>query len=87
MCPNCKKAYIRQTGRSFAIQFNEYINAYKNNSHTSKYAKYLTKLAHSPNSIQNTMQVLQYQSKEAHLNTYEQFHIYAEYINQNHLKR
>jgi len=61
-CPDCKKAYIGQTSRSFKIRFNEHINAYKNNSHTSKYVKHLTELAHSPNSIQNTMQVLQYQS-------------------------
>ena len=31
------------------------------------------------------MQVLQYQNKGAHLNTYERFHIYTEYINKNHL--
>jgi len=31
------------------------------------------------------MQVLQYQNKGAHLNTYERFHIYAEYIKENHL--
>jgi hypothetical protein len=47
-CPNCKKAYVEQAGRSFAIQFNKHINAYKNNSHTSKYAKHLTELAHFP---------------------------------------
>jgi hypothetical protein len=31
------------------------------------------------------MQVLQYQNRGAHLNIYECFHIYAEYINKNHL--
>jgi hypothetical protein len=28
-CLDCKKAYVGQTGRSFAIRFNEHINAYK----------------------------------------------------------
>jgi len=69
---------------SFEIRFNEHINAYTNNSHTSKYAKHLTELAHSPDSIQNKMKVLQYQSKGAHLNIYERFHIYAKYIKQSH---
>jgi hypothetical protein len=81
-CPDCKKVYVGQTGRSFEIRFYEHINAYKNNSHTSKYAKHLTELAHSPDSIQNTMQVLQYQSNTS---TRERYHIDAEYINQNHL--
>jgi len=31
------------------------------------------------------MQVLQLQNKGAHLNTIEQFYIYAEYTNNNHL--
>jgi len=59
--------------------------AFKNNSHSSKYAKHLIEQNHALDSIQNTMQVLQYQNKGAHLNTYECFHIYAEYIKENHL--
>jgi hypothetical protein len=79
-CPNCKKAYVGQTSRNFTIRFQEHINAFKNNSHSSKYAKHLIEQNHTLDSIQNTMQVLQYQNKVAHLNTYERFHIYAEYI-------
>ena len=84
-CPNCKKAYVGQTGSSFTTRFQEHKNAFKNNSHSSKYAKHLTEQNHTINSIQNTMQMLQYQNKGAHLNTYERFHIYTEYINKNHL--
>jgi len=60
-------------------------NAFKNNSHLSKYVRHLIEQNHTLDSIQNTVQVLQYQNKGAHLNTYERFHIYAEYINKNHL--
>ena len=74
-----------QTGRSFTTRFQEHKNAFKNNSHSSKYAKHLIEQNHILDSIQNTMQVLQYQNKGAHLNTYERFHIYMEYINKNHL--
>ena len=84
-CPECKKVYVGQTGRNFTIRFQEHINAFKNNSHLSKYAKHLIEQNHTLDSIQNMMQVLQYQNKGPHLNTYERFHIYAECIKENHL--
>jgi hypothetical protein len=84
-CPDCKKAYVGQTGRSFAVRFKEHKYAFRTNSHTSKFAEHLTEQAHSLDSIQNTMQVLRRQNKGAHLNTLERFYIYAEYVNNNHL--
>jgi hypothetical protein len=72
-------------GRNLTIRFQEDINVFKNNSHSSKYAKHLIEQNHTLDSIQNMMQVLQYQNKETHLNTYKRFHIYAEYISENHL--
>ena len=37
-CPDCHKAYVGQTGRSFLERFNEHKSAFKINSHTSNYA-------------------------------------------------
>ena len=39
-CPDCNKAYVGKTGRSFAVRFNEHKNAFKTNSHTSNFAKH-----------------------------------------------
>jgi len=84
-CPDCNKAYVGQTGRSFQVRFNEYKNAFKTNSHTSNFAKHLNEQSHSFGSIHNSMQILQRQNKGSHLNTIERFYIYAEYLNNNHL--
>jgi hypothetical protein len=84
-CPDCKKEYVGQTGRSFAVRFNEHKNAFKTNSRTSNFAKLLIEQAHSVNSIQNTMQILQRHNKGAHLNTIERYYIYAEFTKNNHL--
>ena len=56
-CPDCDKAYVRQTGRSFIVRFNEHKNAFKTNSHTSNFAKNLIEHTHSFSSIHNTMQI------------------------------
>ena len=84
-CPDCNKAYVGQTGRSFQVRFNEHINAFKSNSHTSNFVKHLNEQAHSFGSIHNTMQILKRQNKRSPVNTIERFYIYAEYLNNNHL--
>jgi hypothetical protein len=83
-CPDCKKAYVGQTGSSFTVRFNEHKNTFQTNSHTFKFAQHLIKHNHSFDTIHNTMQVLQHHSKGAHLHTVERFYIYAEYTT-NHL--
>jgi len=85
-CLYSNKAYVGQTGRNFAVRFNEHKNAFKTNSHTSNFAKRLIEQAHSFSSIQNTMQILQRHNKGAHLNTIERYYIYAEFTKDNHLK-
>jgi hypothetical protein len=40
-CPECQKAYVGQTGRSFNIQYNKHKQAFWNNSHSSSFAKHL----------------------------------------------
>jgi hypothetical protein len=67
-CPECKKEYVGQTGRGFEIRFNEHKNAFRNNSHTSKFAKHLIEQAHTFDTIHNTMKMLQYQSTSTLLN-------------------
>jgi hypothetical protein len=67
-CPDCNKAYVGQTGRNFLARYNEHKLAFRNNSHTSKVAQHLLEQAHSFNTIDNTMQILQYQ-KKTHIST------------------
>jgi len=84
-CPDCNKAYVGQTRRNFTIWYKKYKQAFRDNSHMSKFAKHLNKQAHSFSSINNIMQVLHYHKKASHLNTTEQFYIQAEYTTNNHL--
>jgi len=60
-------------------------NAFRNNSHTSKFVQHLNEQAHSFGTIHNMMKILQYQKKGAHLNTVERFYIHTEYAVNNHL--
>ena len=55
------------------------------NSHTSNFTKHLIEQAHSFSSIQNTLKILQRQSKGAHLNTIERYYIYVEFTKNNDL--
>ena len=69
----------------YILSFNTCKNVFKTNSHTPNIAKHLIEQAHSFNSIQNTMQILQRHNKGAHLNTIERYYIYAEVTKNNHL--
>jgi len=73
------------TGRSFSIRYNEHKLAFRNNSHTSKFAQHLIDHAHSFGIMHDTMQVLQNHKKSAHLNTLERYYIHVEYADNNHL--
>jgi hypothetical protein len=57
--PDCKKAYIGQTGRGFAERYNEHKNAFKTNSHASNYAKHILEDLHTFGPIHETTQILQ----------------------------
>jgi hypothetical protein len=85
ICPNCNKAYVGQTGRSFTMRFKEHKYAFKTNNHTSNYAKHILEQSYSFGPIHDTMQILQYQNKGNHLNTIERFYIYTEFTKNNHL--
>jgi hypothetical protein len=84
-CPDCNKAYVGQTGRNFTARFNQHKNAFRTNSHSSRFAQHLLEQKNSFGTVHNTKQVLQRQNKGAHLNTIDRFHIYSEYTNDNHL--
>jgi hypothetical protein len=61
--PDCNKAYIGQTGGSFAERYNEHKNAFKTNSHTSNYAKHILEQLYTFGLMHETMQILQYHDK------------------------
>ena len=84
-CPDCKKAIVGQTSRSFVTRYNEHKQAFRNNSHTSKFAQHLLEQTHSFSPIHDTMQILRYQKKSAHLNTVERYYIHTEFTANNHL--
>jgi protein-arginine kinase activator protein McsA len=84
-CPDCNMAYIGQTGRNFYERYKEHKNALKTKSHTSNYAKHVLEQSHTSGPVHQTMQILQYQDKGTHLNTIEQFFIYAEFSQNSHL--
>ena len=72
-------------GLSFWRRFKEHRNAFSSNSTTSNYAKHALEHSHPFGPIQDTMQILQYQSKGAHLNTVEKYFICKEFCINNHL--
>jgi hypothetical protein len=84
-CPDSKKVYVSQMGKSFLVRYNKHKQAFRNNSHTSKFAQHLVEQAHTFSTIHNTMQILHYQKKSAHLNTIERYYIHAEFTANNHL--
>jgi len=82
-CPDCNKTYVGQTGRHFTTRYNEHKVAFRNNRHSSSFAKYLYEETHSFGSIENI--ILYYNRKAALLNTIEKFYIHAEFTANNHL--
>ena len=50
--------HVGQTGRSFLVRYSEHRQAFRNNSHTSKFAQHLVEQVHSFGTIHNTMQAL-----------------------------
>jgi hypothetical protein len=84
-CPECNKAYVGQTGRSFPQRFKEHKSTFKFNRNDSNYVQHALEDSHSFGPIHSTMQNLKYQNKGPHLNTIEKYLIYKEYSENNHL--
>jgi hypothetical protein len=84
-CPDCKKAYIGQTGRNFTKRYNEHKHAFQNNTHSSKFTHHLNKHIHFFGAINDIMQILHNQKKGPNLNTIECCYIHTEATFNNHL--
>jgi hypothetical protein len=84
-CPDCRKAYIGQTGRNFRTRYNEHKRAFQYNHQFSKYALHAATQQHISGNIQECMHILHTQNKGANLNTIERFHIFKEASTNNHL--
>ena len=74
-----------QTVRGFEARYNEHKQAFRNNCHTSKFAQNLLEHAHSSSTINNTMKILLYHKKSAHLNTVERYYLHVEFSADSHL--
>ena len=85
MYNDCGKAYVGQTGQDFKTRFKEHKRAFQWNTQASKYAQHLATHRHAFGNIQDTMQILQFQKKDIHLNTIQHFYIYKEASLNNHL--
>jgi hypothetical protein len=84
-CPDCRQAYICQTGRDFRTRFNEHKRSFIHNNKTSKYALRLLEHSHNHGSMHDVMKIIQLQKKGIHLNTREHFHIHREAATNHHL--
>ena len=84
-CPKCNKAYVGQTGRQFSTRYKEHMADFRHNNDRSSFAKHLNEEAHQFGPMEEIMQIIQYQGKEAHLNTIERYHIHTEFAAGNHL--
>ena len=62
-CPDCRKAYVGQTGRRFYTQYNKHKSAFHHNNRTSNFAKHLHDNLHSFGPINNIVQVLHHQKE------------------------
>jgi hypothetical protein len=72
-------------GWHFIKRYNEHKRAFRNNSHSSRFAKHLNEHAHSLGTIGNVVQIQYHQKNGPHLNTLERFHIHKEATHDNHL--
>jgi hypothetical protein len=82
--PRLPKNIYRSNRESFLGGFKEHKNAFKTNSHTSNYAKHILDKSHSFGPIHNTMQIIQYHDKGAHLNTTERYYTKNNHLNDEH---
>ena len=84
-CPDYKKAYVGQTDCNFEVRYNEPKHAFRTNRRPSRFAQHLNKHTHSPDTIENTMQILYHHRKGTHVNTIERYYIHAEHTANSHL--
>jgi transposase-like protein len=81
ICPDCNKAYIRQTGRPFAVRFRDFTHTYNK----SKFAQHLLDHHHSIGPTDTIMDTLHITTKGTMMNTIEKFHTYIETVKNNQI--
>jgi hypothetical protein len=74
-CPDCGKAYVGQTGRSFSVRYKEHRHSFKTNNSNSNFAQHLINNIHTFAPIDAAMRILEFQKKSRHLNTLEKYYI------------
>jgi hypothetical protein len=84
-CPDCKKAYVGQTGQNFHTRYKEHKRAFNYNTSQSKFAQHIITQGHTFDTFQNTMEILHIHEKGTYLNTLERYHTHMEAKNNNHL--
>jgi hypothetical protein len=67
-CPDCKKVYVGQTGRSFSVRFREHFWDYKYANSKSKFVEHLLNHHHSFGPMHTTMDILHLTSKGTMVN-------------------
>jgi hypothetical protein len=73
--PDCGKAYVGQTGRSFSVRYKELRHSFRTNNTNSNFAQHLINNIHTFAPIDATMHILEFQKKSRHLNTLEKYYI------------
>ena len=84
-CPDCGKAYVGQTGRSFYTRYKEHNLSYRTNKSNSNYAKHMIDNNHTFPPIEEALYILEFHKKSMHMNTLERYHIHKEAHQNNHL--
>ena len=84
-CPDCGKAYVGQTGRSFHKRYKEHNLSYRKNKTDSNFAKHMIDNDHTFPPIEEALRILEFHKKSMHMNTLERYHIHKEAHQNNHL--
>jgi hypothetical protein len=75
-CNSFQLKYIGQTGRNFRIRYKEYTHAIRSNKTTSKYAQHILETGHTYDTLENTLNILQFEKKSRKMNSLQQYYIY-----------
>jgi transposase-like protein len=84
-CPDCGKAYVGQTGRSFSVHYKKHRHSFRTNNTNSNFAQHLLDNAHNFAPIDSIMHILEFQKKSKHMNTLERYYIHKEAYLNSHL--
>jgi hypothetical protein len=75
-CNSCQLKYVGQTDRNFRIRYKEHIHAIRSNKTISKYAQHILETEHTYGTLENTLNILQFEMKSRKMNSLQQYYIY-----------